>query len=262
MKAAKPLIFISNDDGFRAKGICHLIEILRPMAELVVVAPDSGRSGAGCSITSQKPVRIDRLNSEEGLTVFSCTGTPMDCVKLGMEQAVPRTPDLVIGGINHGDNSAVNAFYSGTMGIAIEGCLKKIPSVAFSLCSFDKDADFSGCSEYILRIVKAVLKNELPAGTCLNVNFPSPEMIPYKGIRFCRQDKGHWESEWCADNHPGGLDYFWLTGKYVNDEPFSTDTDQWALANGYVAVTPTQIDLTAYQLLADLPYWDLNDEVK
>lgn len=262
MKTVKPLIFISNDDGYKAKGLCSLIDILRPVGDLVVVAPNFSRSGSACSITSDKPIRIENLRKEEGLTVYSCTGTPMDCVKLGMEQVVSRTPDLIVAGINHGDNSAVNAFYSGTMSIVIEGCMKNVPSIGFSLCSFDKNTDFSGCSTYILKIVMAVLHNNLPSGTCLNVNFPSPDLFPYKGIRFCRQDKGHWENEWCADNHPGGLKYFWLAGKYVNDEPFSTDTDQWALTNGYVAVTPIKIDLTAYQLLADMPYWNLNDDPK
>lgn len=260
MKAEKPLIFISNDDGFESKGIRELIKFLRPLGDLVVVAPKEPRSGASCSITSSEPVRLNLMEEEEGLRVYNCTGTPVDCIKLGLEQAVPCLPDLVIAGINHGDNSSVNAHYSGTIGIVAEGCMKGIPSIGYSICSFDEDADFSGCETYIRNITQEVLNNDLPTGCFLNVNFPMPDKLPYEGVRVCRQTKGHWEQEWNESKNPRGQQFFWLTGKFCNDEPYSTDTDQWALDNGYVAITPMQIDITAYSLMTQMLDWNFKKD--
>ena len=178
----KPFLLLSNDDGFAAKGIQELIKVLRPMADLMVVAPSGPRSGASGSITSEHPLRCKKIESASGFSLYSCTGTPVDCVKLALHDLVPRTPDMVIGGINHGDNSSVNVHYSGTMGVVIEGCLKKIPSVGFSLCNHAEDADFTPTFPYIQRIVEEVLQHGLPVGTCLNVNFPDVKDL--KGVRI------------------------------------------------------------------------------
>ena len=178
----------------------------------------------------------------------------MDCVKLALHDLVPRTHDMVIGGINHGDNSSVNVHYSGTMGVVIEGCLKKIPSVGFSLCNHAEDADFTPTFPYIQRIVEEVLQHGLPVGTCLNVNFPDVKDL--KGVRICRQTDGVWTNEFVKSVHPRGGNYYWLTGSYRNDEPEAQDTDHWALDHGYVAITPTQIDVTAYTLMEQLNHWN------
>ena len=228
---------------------------MRPLADLIVVAPDGPRSGASASITSEIPLRLTLLNSESGLTVYKCTGTPVDCVKLALHEVVPRCPDMVIGGINHGDNSSVNVHYSGTMGVVIEGCLKQIPSVGFSLCNHAADADFSPVLPYVQRITEAVLEKGLPEGTCLNVNFPdTPDL---KGVRICRQTRGVWRGEYEAHRHPKGGRFYWLTGYYDNLEPEDEATDHWALDHGYVAITPTQVDMTAYRLLDEMKYWQL-----
>lgn len=256
MKNKKPLLLISNDDGVNAKGISELVKTLRNLGEIIVMAPDGPRSGASGAITSECPIRYSKVKEEEGLIVYKCTGTPVDCIKLALHELAPRCPDVVIGGINHGDNSAVNVHYSGTMGVVIEGCLKGIPSIGFSLCDHESDADFSAMLPYVKRITEEVLEHGLPKGVCLNVNAPKGEIL--NGLRICRQTKGVWTNEWKRNEHPRGGAYFWLTGNFVNVEPEMEDTDQWALSHGYLAVTPTQIDLTAYEMMNELKNWNLN----
>lgn len=256
MDSQRPLILISNDDGYRAKGIIELFHFLKDMADIIVVAPDGPRSGMACAITSQLPVTASFISQIKGGSLYKCSGTPTDCIKLALETVVPRKPDLVIGGINHGDNSAVNVHYSGTMGVVLEGCMKGIPSIGFSVCDHDPDLDFTPTGPYIRHIVSQVLEKGLPEGTCLNVNFP--QYAPYKGVKVCRQTRGRWGNEWVSIPHPrGGEDLHWLTGNFANYEPEATDTDRWALDHGYVSITPTQIDMTAYPLLEEMKGWEL-----
>ena len=256
MKNDKPLILISNDDGVSAKGLHELVQTLAGLGEIVVMAPDGPRSGASGAITSELPVRYYKVSEEEDLTIYKCTGTPVDCVKLALFELLPRCPDLVIGGINHGDNSAVNVHYSGTMGVVIEGCLKGVPAIGFSLCDHDTDADFAPMLPYVRKIVEQVLQKGLPKGTCLNVNVPKVAQL--EGVRICRQTDASWGCEWCKGQHPKGGSYFWLTGKFTNNEPDAEDADRWALEHGYVTITPIQIDMTAYSLIGELKGWDLS----
>ena len=251
----RPLILISNDDGVNAKGIRELIETLRDVAELVVMAPDGPRSGAACAITSEYPVRPTLLVEEEGLKIYRCNGMPVDCVKLAMYMLGKR-PDLVIGGINHGDNSSVNVHYSGTMGVVLEGCIKGIPSIGFSLCDHAADADFQPMLPFARRIVVETLEKGLPRGVCLNVNAPSAKS--YQGVRVSRQAKGDWSNEWECCQHPRGGEYYWLTGRYDTEEPQSEDTDYWALKHGFIAITPIQVDMTAYAVMDELNNWNLD----
>ena len=172
MNDMRPLILLSNDDGVQAKGLNELIDMLSPLGDILVMAPDSARSGSACAITSHDPLRYRVVAVRPGIKVCACSGTPVDCVKLALEMETGRKPDVVVSGINHGDNSSVNVHYSGTMGVVLEGCMKGIPSIGFSLCDFDADADFSPTVPYVRGIVARVLKTGLPAGVCLNVNFP------------------------------------------------------------------------------------------
>lgn len=247
---AKPYILISNDDGVSAPGLQFLIETLRPVADLLVVAPDSARSGFGCSITSALPIRYKVLKKERGLTVCSCTGTPVDCVKLALNVFHKRRPDLVVGGINHGDNSSVNAHYSGTMGVVTEGALQGLPAIAFSLCDHRENADFSPLAPYITDLVFKTMAFGLPQFTCLNVNFP--KAAHFKGVKVCRMSKSRWQNELVGHRHPAMGKYYWLLGESHDLEPEATDTDRWALEHGYVAITPTTLDVTANDLVTVL----------
>ena len=251
MNIKRPLILISNDDGYHAKGINQLIAMLRDMADIIVCAPESARSGFATAFSATVPLRLKLRRKEEGMEMWSCNGTPVDCVKIALQELfADRQPDMVIGGINHGDNSTVNSHYSGTMGACMEGCTKYIPSVAFSSCFYNEDANLEPLRPYVERIVGKVLDKGLPKGTCLNVNFPAREK--FEGTKACRMTWGSWINEVDKRHHLHGYDYYWMVGEYRNDEPDATDTDQWALNHGYVAITPTTVDVTDFKFLEQL----------
>lgn len=246
----KPLILIANDDGYLAKGINSLIEMVRDFGDVVVCAPDGSRSGQSRAFTMQA-LTMKKVSHEDNVQIWKCSGTPVDCVKMAYHQICDRKPSLVLGGINHGDNASTNAHYSGTVGIVIEGAMKGIPSIAFSLCDYREDADFEPMRDTVRSLVKNVLAEGLPHYCCLNVNYPLVEEV--KGTRWCRMAHGHWRKEVDRRTHPGGFyDYFWMTGFYQNDEPEAEDTDAWALANGYVSITPLTVDMTDFEALEKL----------
>lgn len=246
---------ISNDDGYHSPGIHALVDMVSNLADVLVCAPEAARSGFSCAFSAVDYLRLKRRNDIGTAQVWSCSGTPVDCVKLALDQLCPnRRPDLILGGINHGDNSSVNNHYSGTMGIAMEGCMKYIPSVAFSSCYYNEDANLEPVRPYVVRLVKKVLTEGLPKGVCLNVNFPAEES--FRGFKVCRMTYGRWVDEIVTARHPRGYDYYWVVGRYQNDEPENTDTDQWALNHGYVAVTPTTMDVTAYEFLSKIKHWE------
>ena len=255
MENKRPLLLISNDDGYDAKGIRELVEMLSDFGDIIVCAPESARSGYSCAFSATEPLRLCLREQREGLEIWSCNGTPVDCVKMALAEIVPRKPDMVIGGINHGDNASVNVHYSGTMGVTLEGCMKYISSVAFSLCDHRADADFSPLRPLVRQITERILREPLPLGVCLNVNFPLVDH--YQGVRICRMAKGTWGGEVEKRHHPRGYDYWWMVGYYTNDEPDAEDTDNWALSHGYVAITPTQIDVTAYEAINLVKSWNL-----
>lgn len=256
----KPLILISNDDGFQAKGINCLIDMLGDMADILVCAPDSPRSGFSRAFSATTPLRLDLKERRQGVEIWSCNGTPVDCVKMALSEILTREPDMIIGGINHGDNASVNSHYSGTMGVTMEGCMKYIPSVAFSLCDYRADADFEPLRPYIRQFTQRVLREGLPKGVCLNINFPllADDQRDYRGVKVCRMAFGTWYNEVTKCHHPRGYDYYWMVGHFRNDEPTCEDTDNWALQHGYVAITPTRIDLTDYDMLHKMGDWNLS----
>ena len=243
----RPLILISNDDGYEAKGINELVRMVSQYGDVLVCAPEGPRSGYACAFSATIPLTLTLRRKEQGVEVWSCNGTPVDCVKMALAELCPRRPDLVLGGINHGDNGSVNTHDSGTMGVVMEGAMKYIPSVAFSLCDHRADADFLPLEQLIRKITQQVLAEGLPQGVCLNVNFPLVD--EYKGVRVCRMARGTWENEVTCCHHPRGYDYWWMVGHYRNDEPEADDTDNWALSHGYVAITPTHVDVTAYEAM-------------
>ncbi|MBQ6063531.1 MAG: 5'/3'-nucleotidase SurE [Prevotella sp.] len=258
MNFQTPLILISNDDGYDANGIRALVDMVKDLGKVLVCAPDSGRSGYSCAFSAVPYLRLKRERDMGEVEVWSCSGTPVDCVKLAVDQLCDgRTPDLIIGGINHGDNSTVNNHYSGTVGIALEGCMKYIPSIAFSSCFYNPKTNLEPLRPYVRAIVGKVLAQGLPKGICLNVNFPASEQ--FDGVKVCRMTFGRWVNEVVKNRHPRGYDYYWMVGDYYNDEPDAEDTDQWALNHNYVAITPTKIDVTAYEFMEELRSWDIVD---
>ena len=255
MEIKRPLLLISNDDGYQAKGINCLVDMLKDMADIIVCAPDDACSGFSCAFSAGTPMRLTLQHKEDGVEIWSCNGTPVDCVKMALANICQRRPDMVIGGINHGDNASVNTHYSGTMGVTMEGCLKYIPSLAFSLCDMDPDADFEPMRRYVREMTSRVLAEGLPKGVCLNINFPKGG--DYAGVKVCRMAYGTWYNETEKHHHSRGYDYWWMIGHYRNDEPEADDTDKWALTNGYVAITPTTIDVTAYEAMDQIKSWNL-----
>jgi 5'-nucleotidase len=250
-KKDRPLILVTNDDGVTAPGIRALVEAMAPLGNIVVVAPDSPQSGMGHAITIDKPLRLKPIHLFEGIDTWQCTGTPVDCVKLAVDKVLHRKPDLCVSGINHGANSSINVIYSGTMSAAMEAAIEDIPAIGFSYLDYSFDADFNAAKYFATKIAASVLKNGLPNDTLLNVNFPKLPLEKIKGIKVCRQASGKYDEEFDQRIDPRNTKYFWLTGKFVvNDN--GEDTDEWALAHGFVSVVPTQFDLTAHHAIPRL----------
>ncbi|VAV85578.1 5'-nucleotidase SurE [hydrothermal vent metagenome] len=255
----KPLILITNDDGITAPGIRTLIKVMNTIGDVVVVAPDSPQSGMGHAITVDATLHCKQEQIDDGSqTEYSTSGTPADCIKLAVHEILDRTPDLCVSGINHGSNSSINVIYSGTMSAAIEAGIEGIPAIGFSLLDYDWEANFEPTEGFIKTITKNVLKNGLPKGIVLNVNFPKLKKQDIKGIKICRQAKANWVEEFDKRKNPHGKDYYWLTGKFVNLDK-GEDTDEWALEHGYVSVVPVQFDLTAHHFIQQLNSWSLDD---
>lgn len=254
----KPLILVTNDDGINAPGIRTLIAIMETIGEVVVVAPDSPQSGMGHAITLDSTLYVERLVVNDVETnEYSCSGTPADCVKLGIKEVLDRRPDICVSGINHGSNSSINVIYSGTMSAALEAGIEGIPAIGFSLLDYSWNANFEASKKYVKLITENVLEHGLPNGVVLNVNIPNVPEKEIKGVKVCRQAKANWEEVFDKRVSPQGRDYYWLSGKFVNLDN-GEDTDEWALEHNYVAVVPVQFDLTAHHCIQNLNTWNLN----
>ena len=249
------LIFVTNDDGYSAAGFAAAIEVAREFGRVFAVAPATVQSGRSQAITMYEPLFLELIRQEDGLEVYSFSGTPTDCVKVAFDNLLKdEKVDLVISGINHGSNSAINVLYSGTMGAAIEGSFYGCPSIGLSLTDHAADADFAAAVQYAREIVASILEGGEALGRplCLNVNVPNISLEAIQGLRVCRQCRGLWREEFFRHEDPRGKPYYWLTGSYTNYEPEAEDTDEWALANGYVSVVPVQIDMTGYGQMSPL----------
>lgn len=251
----KPLILVSNDDGITSRGIKILVQLMKQLGEVVVVAPDSPQSGMGHAITIGNTLRLTETDIFEGVKAYKCSGTPADCVKLGKFHVLKdRRPDLVVSGVNHGSNTSISVLYSGTMSAAVEGAIEGLPAIGFSLCDYDADADFSHTEEPVLKIASQVLERGMPQGIALNVNIPPKQNEKLKGIKICRQAHAKWQEEFEQRFDPNGRKYFWLAGNFVNFDK-GEDNDEWAIANNYVSVVPCQYDLTAHHAISALNEW-------
>lgn len=251
---SEKLILITNDDSVNAKGIRSLIQTAKQFGRVVVVAPDKAQSGMGHAITINHPLRLHRVDLFDGVESYSCSGTPVDCVKLAIYEVLKCKPDLLLSGINHGENTSTNVLYSGTMSAAIEGAMEGIHSIGFSLADYASDADFSACQPFIEKIIIKTLDSGLAVNTCLNINFPNLSIDKIKGIRICSQAHAFWADRFDKRLDQFGNPYFWLTGDFAEVNP-KENTDLEALKNGYVSIVPTHFDLTNYQAIKTLEDW-------
>jgi 5'-nucleotidase len=252
----RPLILVTNDDGINAPGIRTLITIMKDIGDIVVVAPDSPQSGMGHAITINSTLHSSRITPKDSeITEYSCSGTPADCVKLAINELMPRKPDLCVSGINHGSNSSINVIYSGTMSAAIEAGIEGIPAIGFSLLDYRWNADFEQSKSFISMITLNALNNGIPKGVVLNVNIPSVRKSDIKGVKICRQAMAYWIEEFDKRKNPLGQEYYWLTGKFINED-LGEDTDEWALNNNFISIVPVKFDLTAHHAIKGLNQWD------
>jgi len=247
----QPVILITNDDGITAPGIKALVEAVKDLGKIIVVAPDKPNSGMGHAITIGEPLRLHPSNQIEGAECYQCSGTPVDCVKLAVDKVLHRKPDICLSGINHGANHSINVIYSGTMSAALEAAIEGIPSIGFSLLDFSVEADFEGAKKYARLIVEQILGKKNEKHLCLNVNIPAVPAELLKGIKVSRQAYAKYEEDFDERKDPHGKSYYWLTGEFVNFDK-GRDTDVWALKHNYVSVVPVQFDLTNYTLKAKL----------
>jgi 5'-nucleotidase len=247
----KPVILVTNDDGFTAPGIMNLVDAVKDLGKIIVVAPDRPQSGMGHAITIGQPLRLHKVHTFGDIEAYSCTGTPVDCVKLAVDKVLHRKPDLCLSGINHGANHSINVIYSGTMSAAVEAAIESIPSAGFSLLDYNIEADFTGAKKYARIIVEKMLKKKLDKHAVFNVNIPSVPEELLNGIMICKQAYAKYEEDFVERVDPNGRKYYWLTGEFINFDK-GKDTDVWALANNYVSVVPVQFDLTNYVLKAKL----------
>lgn len=251
----RPLILVTNDDGISAPGIRTLISAMNEIGDVIVVAPDSPQSAMGHAITINSTLHCNSINIDDGPQIeYSCSGTPADCVKLGINEILDRKPDICVSGINHGSNSSINVIYSGTMSAAVEASVEGVPAIGFSLLDYNWNADFSQIREHVIKITKKALKEGIPKGNALNVNFPKLKKEEIKGIKVCRQANAYWIEKFDKRTNPQGREYYWLTGEFINKDKGS-DSDEWALENGYISIVPIKFDMTDHDNISKLRNW-------
>jgi 5'-nucleotidase len=247
MKKKKPVILITNDDGIAAPGIRNLVESVKDLGRVVVVAPDKPQSGMGHAITIGFPLRLHKIHYLEGVEAWTCSGTPADCVKVAVDKVLKAKPDICLSGINHGANHSINVIYSGTMSAAIEASIENIPAAGISLLDLSIEADFTGARKYARMIVEKMLSKKTGDHFCLNVNIPKGDVNLIKGVKVCKQAYAKYDEDFKERKDPSGKKYYWLTGTFQNFDK-AKDTDVWALENNYVSIVPVQYDLTNYFL--------------
>jgi 5'-nucleotidase len=253
----KPLILVTNDDGITAPGIRALISVMNELGDVVVVAPDSPQSAMGHAITINSTLHCDSIKIDDGPQIeYSCSGTPADCIKMGVNEILERKPDICVSGINHGSNSSINVIYSGTMSAALEASIEGIPAIGFSLLDYRWNADFNAIKTFIKKITITALKEGIPKGNALNVNFPKLLKKDIKGIKICRQAKAYWIEKFDKRKSPQGKEYYWLTGELINHDK-GEDSDEWALKNGYISVVPVKFDMTDHSNIKELNKWKI-----
>ena len=251
----RPLILVTNDDGISAPGIRTLISAMNELGEVIVVAPDSPQSAMGHAITINSTLQCNQVKIDDGPQIeYSCSGTPADCVKLGINEILDRKPDICVSGVNHGSNSSINVIYSGTMSAAVEASIEGIPAIGFSLLDYSWNANFNEIKKYLINITKQALFNGIPKGNALNVNFPKLKEKDIKGIKICRQANAYWVEKFDKRVNPQGKEYYWLTGEFINKDN-GHDSDEWALFNGFISIVPVKFDMTDHENISYIKKW-------
>jgi 5'-nucleotidase len=251
----RPLILVTNDDGISAPGIRTLISAMNELGDVIVVAPDSPQSAMGHAITINSTLQCNQVKIDDGPQIeYSCSGTPADCVKLGINEILDRKPDICVSGVNHGSNSSINVIYSGTMSAAVEASIEGIPAIGFSLLDYSWNANFNEIKKYLINITKQALLNGIPEGNALNVNFPKLKEKDIKGIKICRQANAYWVEKFDKRVNPQGKVYYWLTGEFINKDN-GHDSDEWALANGFISIVPVKFDMTDHENISYIKKW-------
>ena len=246
----RPLILVSNDDSVSAPGLRHLIDCVSHLGDVIAIAPAEPHSGMSSAITVNSPLRVEHVDDHNGTPIYSVSGTPVDCVKLGLHAVVPRRPDIMLSGVNHGSNSGNSVIYIGTMGAAMEACMTGIPSIGYSLLHHSLKADFSQTTPFITDITAKVLRTGLPSGVCLNVNFPAQCAI--EGMNIVRAAHGYWTEEFQKYTDPHGKPFYWLTGQFNNLEPDNPATDEYWLNRHWATIVPVRVDQSATDLLPEI----------
>lgn len=245
-------ILVTNDDGIDSPGIYALANAMREIGEVVVAAPDRQQSAVGHALTVARPLRVTKVKRNGTLFGYAIDGSPSDCVKIALSNLLEETPDLVISGINHGQNTAINILYSGTVAAATEGMLAGIPSIAISLASHDTSLPLDAASEYAIKIAKKLLESNLKPNFLLNVNVPAIPRSEIRGIKVTKHSSSYWKDTYEMRLDPFGRKYYWFAGEYCIENSDDLETDDAALAKGFVTITPVHFDFTKYDLLDKL----------
>jgi 5'-nucleotidase len=246
-------ILISNDDGIDAPGIYELVQQAKRIGDVIVVAPLGQQSAVGHAITMNQPLRVKEFQKDGKFFGYAVEGTPADCVKLALRSLLDYTPDLILSGINHGSNTAVNIMYSGTVSAATEGTIMGIPSVALSLTTYG-EPDFRFAAKFSAKLAKLVMQKGLPRGVLLNVNIPAVPEREIKGVRVTRQGKTQWNDTFEVRRDPINRQFYWLTGS-LDVVDTSDDTDHVSVEKNYISITPIQYDLTDYPMIKKMKAW-------
>ena len=243
-------ILITNDDGWGAPGIMTLVEAMKGIGHVIVMAPDGARSGFSNAVTATRAVTLRRVEqADKDIEVYVTSGTPSDCIKLAINvlfKGDANAIDLIVSGVNHGSNAAINIIYSGTIGACLVAAEHQIPAIGFSIYDNSHEADLQYFRPYLAKLTQHLLDEGIKPGICYNINAPTG---PIKGIQWTRQCKSHWEKEMKETLLENGEKGYLLSGYMVNDEPEATDTDEWALSHGYISVQPCSPDMTYYAAL-------------
>ena len=255
MDKERKLILITNDDGFEAPGYRKLIGLMKPLGDVIAVSSAEPMSAMSHAVTMKVPLRVRKVNEEQGFVEYVTNGTPVDNVKMGKHLFLDRFPDIVVSGINHGSNAAINIIYSGTVAAALEAAIDNIPAIGFSVNEYGSNIDMSHIDDYVIKITKKVLKDGLPEGVALNVNFPKNNGEPLKGIKVVKQAKASWRESYEERTDPYGQKYYWMGGVFLDGDD-RVDTDETAMKENYVAVVPVKIDFTAHELLNKINFDD------